>query len=295
MKKTLFWVSLALCTVASIISVSCWAVARSTNNNYLAPIEVVYAGENIIQNSEGQIYEYEYRFKTEEGGIVFLHLNEPQTFQQEDAIRYKRGDTSDFSLDSEIQREIMKLINESIVWRNIAIILGICSSLIAFLILMSYLRQKRLKKEEDKKYRLWQEDIPNVMSYISDHSEWYKKINPLLRRISSLIMELDRYYENSKSEKDYRSKGLRKEIETIINLYLKNIEIDKQFKDSIISPEINEEFYRNLERINSYIDSEIRKLTKPNDDLIKRQFDTINSMAELDNKVTDYLKAKYEK
>ena len=292
-EKAVFWISLAVFIVSLVISASSWDGARNLDNIYLNPIEVEYAGENIIQNHEGQIYEYEYKFKTNEG-VIFLHSDEPTTFLEEDFIRYNKDDTTDFEFDSEIQKKINKYKKTSIAANNTSIGALILNCVAVILYCISKVKQKNVSKKIEKKDKLWKEDIPKVEFFIAYNYPEYEKTIPLLNKIALLIKELDEFYANTKKEKSYRNSGLRKQVETIINLYINNIEIDEKFKDKIIQKSVNDEFYSNLERILSYINNEIKSLTKKNDDLLRKKFDIINSNAELDDKAIQYLAEKYE-
>ena len=113
--------------------------------------------------------------------------------------------------------------------------------------------------------------------------------------LSEIIKELDEFYKNSKEEKEYRENGLRKELENIIGLYIKNIEIDKRFQKKLITPEANQDFFENIERLVSYIDNEVSNLTKENNRLISKGFDNINSKAELSGEAIEYLAQRYNK
>lgn len=307
MKKKLLVVGILFFIVSGFIYVLANEMLKSEENKYFSPVEARYVTENIIKNSQGYIYEYEYVFELE-GERIFYHSNEQLSFEESTAICLKRTNNEEqynengFILKKEYEKNIIpfkgsvsffsKVMKISIVY-CVIIVISIIISL--FKEKIQYKRLEEKKKIQQKKDKLWKEDINTIINHINYYYEDFSEKAKLLDSLSEIIKELDEFYKNSKEEKEYRENGLRKELENIIGLYIKNIEIDKRFQKKLITPETNQDFFENIERLVSYIDNEVSNLTKENNRLISKGFDNINSKAELSGEAIEYLAQRYNK
>lgn len=301
MKKSVKLISSILgiiATVALITSFLAKVCEDEERNNYSSPIEVRYVAEKIIQNSEGHIYEYEYEFETE-NGTIYNHSDTKKSYQKNEKVR-KNKNLEEGKCVLLTEEEFLQELKLEINLKKFSFIIAIISVILMIIVtifsLIMNLNQVKKEKSEEEKMKLWEEDIPFLYNYIGRNYRKEKNVDQLLKlldKLKRLIRDLDLFYQNREGEKEYR-KGFRCEVENIINLYKENIEIDQKFDKKILKSSSLEELYQNLERFISYIDNEIESLTAPNDGLIQKEFDKINSKAELDGMAIEHLAKKYK-
>lgn len=269
------------------------------SNQYSAPIEVRYIAEKIIKNSEGRIYEYEYELRTEENNSLFLHSKSKQKLSNKIKVAYVRE-----NINGKYKR-LNKIVNYEQVenfqkeldfgkWFVLKLAVGMLLILF-FTICYYYFIRHRKKKvlnkilERDKLYK----NIEKVERFICYNYSEFKQIADSLVKISEMIDALDHFYRGREDEENYIH-GLRQEIKSIIDYYLENMEIDRQFvSQKVIKKELHRELQSTLEQFLMHVQAQISTLTKANDSKIYKELDKIKAESELSGDAIEYLSKKY--
>lgn len=292
--KKFFVPQLIAFVITTAISLMVYFGYFEYTNRYQPPMEVRFVTENIIKNSEGYIYEYEYVFNTDEN-TIFFHSDEKKSFETKEFILLLKDTKSESSDEDPTQNnfifkyEFDKNINN---YKTAFLVFFILEASILVLPTLVFLIIYIVKKIKNKQYILF-EKIAYIQEHINYHYPCYRKIFPLLDKLSNLLKDLDLFYKKRKDSKIYKIK-IRKRVESIVYLYAKNIDIDKKFEKNLIANKVHEDFYENLNQLISYVDSEISNLLKDNNNLISKEFDMLNSEAKLSGAAIEYLAEKYK-